>query len=147
MPETGVSVTTQSTLDAGGDPTAPGCDGTQALAGSVAPSWAVGGAPSLRFVQSTEKNVVGFLFADPLRVAPRADGRNNKILWVVKDPRHGDLRITGRHDGMEFSQNEPADSGPGEIYPSIVDAPEPGCWHLTLEWSNSVATVNLLFLP
>jgi hypothetical protein len=126
----------------------PGCDGTPVSPGSEAPSWAVGGAPSLRFVQSTEGNVVGFLFADPLRAAPRADGQNNKILWVVKEPRNGDdLRITGRNGGSQFTATKKADSSPGEIYPSIVDAPSPGCWHLTLGWSQSVAHVNVRYLP
>jgi hypothetical protein len=127
---------------------APGCDGTPVSPGSEAPSWAVGGASFLRFVQSNEGNVVGFLFADPLRAAPRADGLNNKILWVVKEPRNGDdLRITGRNGGSQFTATSKADSYPGEIYPSSVDAPSAGCWHLTLEWSQNVANVNLRYLP
>ena len=127
---------------------APGCDGTATRPGSEAPSWAVGGAPALRFVESAEGNVVGFLFADPLRSAPRSDAQNNKILWVVKDPRDGkSLRVTGRNGTGQFSAVKDANSFPGQIYPMTVDAPSPGCWHLTLDWSQHTATVNLLYLP
>jgi hypothetical protein len=126
----------------------PGCDGTPVSPGSEAPSWAVGGAPFLRFVQSAEGNAVGFLFADPLRAAPRTDDHNNKILWVVREPRNGyDLHITGRNGNSQFTFTKKADSFPGEIYPSFVDAPSAGCWHLTLEWAQSVAHVNLRYLP
>jgi len=40
-----------------------------------------------------------------------------------------------------------ADSGPGEIYPSGVTVPSPGCWHVTLTWhgGDQRAEVDLLF--
>jgi hypothetical protein len=38
------------------------------------------------------------------------------------------------------SLDQPANSSPGEIYPSILDAPTAGCWHVTAEWNNNRAT-------
>jgi hypothetical protein len=38
-----------------------------------------------------------------------------------------------------------ANSGPGEIYPSIVDVPQAGCWHFDLSWSGHKASVELLY--
>jgi len=42
-----------------------------------------------------------------------------------------------------FFSSQPANSGPGEIYPSIVDVPQPGCWRFDLSWSGHRATVYL----
>jgi hypothetical protein len=39
----------------------------------------------------------------------------------------------------------PADSGPGEIYPSTVDVPQPGCWHFDLVWAGHHAAVELVY--
>ena len=38
---------------------------------------------------------------------------------------------------------EPANSGPGEIYPSFVDVPLPGCWTFTLRWHGHTDTIDL----
>ena len=125
-----------------------GCGSTLVAAGEQTPPWAEVGASFLRFVTSDEGNAVGFLFADPLRAAPRDDGKNNKVLWVVREPRNGsDLTIKGTLNGEVVTSSEAANSGPGEIYPSIVDAPKPGCWHFTLRWGDNVANLDLLFEP
>ena len=51
------------------------------------PDWAAdAGLPPGRFVLSEEGNVLGYLFVDPFRVAPRDDGMSNKVLWVVREP-------------------------------------------------------------
>lgn len=75
----------------------------------------------------------------------------NKILWVVKLPREGQpLTITATpldHNGGMVTVNEPANSGPGEIYPSIVDVPTPGCWQLNLQWAGNHDTIELLYQP
>jgi hypothetical protein len=39
----------------------------------------------------------------------------------------------------------PADSRPGEIYPSIVDVPAAGCWTVVAEWSGHRATLELAY--
>jgi hypothetical protein len=38
---------------------------------------------------------------------------------------------------------QPANSTPGEIYPTIVDVPEPGCWHLDLVWAGHQTSIEL----
>ncbi len=90
------------------------------------------------YAVSREGNVVAVLFGYPLRAGQRQDGRNNKILWDMRDPRDGKpLHLTARPlaGGSATSLTFPAGAHPGEIYPSIVDVPTPGCWYLTLEWN------------
>lgn len=86
------------------------------------------------------------LFGYPLRAGHRQDGRNNKILWEMRDSRDGKpLHLAARSpaSGAAVNLTREADSGPGEIYPSIVDVPTPGCWHMTLEWNGHTATIDL----
>ena len=42
---------------------------------------------------------------------------------------------------------QPANSGPGEIYPSIVEVPFAGCWHVELAWGPNMDAVDLTCLP
>lgn len=88
----------------------------------------------------------GFLFAHPLK-GGRAANPNNKILWVVGVPRAGnDLEVEVSQTGTAGeSLAFPADSGPGDIYPSIVDVPNPGCWHFLLSWGPNKATADLIY--
>jgi hypothetical protein len=87
-----------------------------------------------------------FLFAGPLR-AGHPDNPANKILWIVRFPRRGHtLKITARlstnpQDVVHIQR--PADSSPGEIYPSYVDLPKPGCWRLSLAWGPHRATIDV----
>ena len=90
----------------------------------------------------------GFLFGYPL-TASRRQGPANKILWVVGMPRNGSaLEITGhlinvRTPAVHVTQ--PADSSPGEIYPSIVDVPNAGCWHFDLMWDGHKTSIDLKY--
>jgi len=123
------------------------CGSTAIRPGSTLPVWARAG-PALPYVITTEGNAVGILFADPLRKAPRSDGMNNKVLWVVREPRDGGvLRLDGRLGAQAVHVERPADSEPGEIYPSAIDAPVAGCWHFTLRWGSNTGHVDLLFQP
>jgi hypothetical protein len=74
----------------------------------------------------------------------------NKILWIVREPRDGQpLTLTLRRTdgtGEAVIHREPADSSPGEIYPSIVDVPSAGCWIVTAEWSGHRATLELAWV-
>lgn len=116
--------------------------------GDEAPDWADAGPSFARVVIAEEGNLVGFLFADPLRVAPRSDRMNNKILWVVREPRNGQpLSIDGSLDGDVVISTAPGNASPGEIYPSTVNVPKPGCWHFTLRWGDNAANLDLLFEP
>jgi hypothetical protein len=91
-------------------------------------------------------DVAAYLFGYPLRAGHPQD-RANKILWVVRLPRDGsDLTISGHPLGApapRVTQHEPPDSSPGEIYPSIVDVPVPGCWRFALDWHGHEDTVEL----
>ena len=90
----------------------------------------------------------GFLFAYPLR-AGSVSNPNNKILWVVGLPRDGNpLRVQGHPlaaSSPTIDETFPANSSPGEIYPSIVDVPTAGCWHFDLSWGKNRTSVDLVY--
>lgn len=91
-----------------------------------------------------------FFFAPKLRAGDPSNPAN-KILWVVRFPRDGNpLEITarlGRNPAKVVRISRPADSSPGEIYPSYVDLPTPGCWHLELAWGPHRAKVDVRVVP
>jgi hypothetical protein len=115
-----------------------------------APAWTHTANPptGIPFVVADQGNVAGFVFADPLTADNHRD-RSNKVLWVVRTPRAGEpLKITGNRVGVSrpaVRVSVPASSGPGEIYPSIVDVPTPGCWNFTLRWHNARASLTLRY--
>ena len=131
---------------------APVCGSTVVVQGST-PKWLddAGGHnnPSgLPYVIARPELAAGFLFAQPLRIG-HPDNPANKILWVVRTPRTGPLTIDGHPLGAAtptIHEVLPANSGPGEIYPSYVDAPTAGCWQFDLQWANSHAQVELNFV-
>lgn len=88
----------------------------------------------------------GFLFGYPLRSGTPSNP-SNKILWVVDRPREGNqLAVSGHpRDAATPTTHAtfPADSGPGEIYPSEVDVPSAGCWHFDLTWGANHTSVDL----
>ena len=93
--------------------------------------------------------MAGFLFGYPLMAGnpqPYAD----KVLWVVASPRDGmPLRLTGHPldaAAPVVSSTWPADSSPGEIYPSEIEVPSPGCWQFTLSWNGHTDTVDLWYV-
>jgi hypothetical protein len=87
-----------------------------------------------------------FFFASRLR-AGHPENPSNKVLWVVRLPRNGHpLQITarlGRDPSRVVHSLWSAGSSPGEIYPSAVDLPAPGCWHLALAWGAHRAGVDV----
>jgi hypothetical protein len=115
---------------------------------SDAPPWTSAANPPTDIPHhlSRQGNIAAFVFGYPLQ-ARRHDGRANKILWVVREPRNAQpLRISGHrvHTRQRIQPVAiPADSAPGEIYPSVVDAPTPGCWSFTLTWNGHRATIKL----
>jgi hypothetical protein len=127
-----------------------GCGATSVYQG-VQPAWLVeAGAhnnPSgVPYALAVPQDAAGFIFGYPLRAGYPANPAN-KILWVVRFPRNeSPLAVTGQLSGaFEPSVHESfsADSGPGEIYPSIVNVPQPGCWRFDLAWSGHHAAVYL----
>jgi hypothetical protein len=95
-------------------------------------------------------SAAAFFFAPRLR-AGRPQNPYNKVLWVVRFPRNGNsLEITARLAGDSTKvvrTSFPADSEPGEIYPSEVDLPRAGCWRLQLEWGSHRATIDVQVHP
>ncbi len=135
--------------------TTPGSNGAQACDAPLsrardAPAWTRSANPptDVPHLLSRQGNVAAFVFGQPL-VAHRSDGRTNKILWVVREPRNGrPLRITGRraHTRERITPVVlAAGSEPGEIYPSVVDVPTPGCWVFALTWREHRATIGLMY--
>jgi hypothetical protein len=94
------------------------------------------GEPDLPYVLARRGIAMGYIFKAPLVAVPRTG--KNKIPWYVRQPRDGSpLRITGHPAGAdhpEVTRQFPADSSPGEIYPTGVEVPHLGCRVFTLTW-------------
>jgi hypothetical protein len=130
-----------------------GCGGTSILTGPP-PGWNAQPAgfsqqpPSLPYVVGGSDSVMGYLWARPL-YAPESPTHSNKVLQYVRYPRYGTpLRVTGhlRADPRRtMSAAFRADSSPGEIYPSDITVPKPGCWSFTLRWNHHVDHLSLSF--
>jgi hypothetical protein len=123
---------------------------TGAPPGWTAAAWA-DSSPGFRIPYSLASGgaAAAFWFAPRLR-AGHPDNPANKVLWIVRFPRNGHpLEITARRAGNArvVRLSEPADSSPGEIYPSYVDLPTPGCWRLQLAWGAHRATINVQVHP
>ncbi len=118
---------------------------------ATAPAWSLTANPpqGVPHLASSDGSVLAYLFADPL-VAGSPTDKQNKILWIVRKPRDGQpLKIAATLPGTNEKPvhlSSPADSGPGEIYPSYVNVPEPGCWHLALEWTGHRSAINLAYV-
>jgi hypothetical protein len=117
----------------------------------TAAAWA-DSSPGFRLPYSLASGdaAAAFWFAPRLR-AGHPDNPSNKILWIVRSPRDGhSLEITARLAG-DPSQvvriSRPPDSEPGEIYPSEVDLPTPGCWKLQLAWGTHRASIDVRVHP
>ncbi|MDG4858992.1 hypothetical protein P8605_12640 [Streptomyces sp. T-3] len=109
-----------------------------------------GGPGKLPYVLGTRDAAMGYVWAKPLRAGGGADS-GNKILWFVRHPRMGDPLTVRAHprdaERPVVTSTESADSGPGEIYPSGIDVPHPGCWTLELSWGVHRDEVDLEFAP
>jgi hypothetical protein len=111
-------------------------------------SWTRSASVPSELSQATSNGhlVSAFLFGYPLRSGhPTNPGA--KILWVMRRPRNGsDLTVAGRPLGKwapQVTVTEPPGSAPGEVYPTIVDVPSPGCWQFTLSWNGNHDTIDL----
>lgn len=110
----------------------------------VLPSWAREGfsesEPTAPHVLSSQGDFAAILFGT-LNAPPRA-GRNNKILWVSRVGGEGPLLVDAVRAGTTTHVRREVAGGPR---PSIVDLPEPGCWHLTLRWGDHQDTIDLTY--
>lgn len=104
------------------------------------------GPPPWPHALSERGNVVAIVFGNPLRAGEPAD-HTNKILWIMRLPRLGSpltIEATPWHAATPLIRRSwPADSSPGEIYPSYVNVPTAGCWHLTLRWAGHTDGIDL----
>ena len=134
-------------IPAGASVVAESCGSTPILKGGL-PTWLdEAGAPDVPYVLTVPQRAAGFLFVQPLR-SGHPENPANKILWVVDDQDASQLQITAHPAGMTqptVSQSQPRAS-PGAIFPSIVDVPQPGCWHFDLSWSGRAVSVDLLYV-
>jgi hypothetical protein len=155
-PATGAPVPQPPPLPANaGSPPVPGAAyvaggcGPRPLLAGTAPRWtASANPPAIRYALGRHQQVAGFLFGYPLR-AGHPVIQSDKILWVVRSPRLGSpLRLTGHPlnaPSPVVRSSWSAGSSPGEIYPSQVEVPSPGCWQFTLSWRGHTDTVDLWY--
>lgn len=105
--------------------------------------------PPIVHAVSAKGEVAGFLFSYPL-MAGNPVPYSDKILWVVRLPRDGQpLTVTGHPLGAPrpaVSTVWAADSQPGEIYPSEIQVPRPGCWTFTVAWNGHSDTLDLPYV-
>ncbi|WP_250038299.1 hypothetical protein [Paractinoplanes maris] len=110
------------------------------------PEWARAGfsgdGAGVPHVLGANGDLLAVVFGSPLS-SPPSPGRNNKILWVSRQPVDGDpLVITAKLDGTGDQAEQQIAGGPG---PSIVDLPRPGCWRLDLTWSGFTDSMDLVY--
>ena len=127
------------------------CGSTSVRSNGRLPAWTMSAHPpsGVPYALSTQGNVAAILFGNPLR-SGHPTGHSNKILWIVREPRNGQpLHVTAHplHLGSpSLRVVDVADSSPGEIYPSVLDVPTRGCWHLMLQWGGNRASLDLRYL-
>lgn len=149
------SATTSGPEPSGSGVASTGCGDTVVHRGDV-PAWLVAagggsrspsGAPTyLPYVIAQPQIAGAYLFGFPLR-AGHPENPTNKILWAMRLPRNGSSLVVSASPlgaaSPTVSITLPDDSGPGEIYPSIIDVPFAGCWRLGLSWMGHHAELDL----
>ena len=127
-----------------------GCAQTPILQGGLPSSLVAAtgnNAPNTPYVIAHPATAAGFVFGYPLHMPNSGLTYANKILWVVGTPRlQTDLVVDGHPVGSTtptVHYVQPANSGPGEIYPSAIDVPAPGCWQFTLRWAAQQTEIEL----
>jgi hypothetical protein len=72
--------------------------------------------------------------------AGHPENPSNKILWVARYTNNSYLTITADPRGASGPNvtYEALPASPGNIYPSTIDVPQPGCWHLDLAYESIV---------
>jgi len=128
---------------------AGGC-GPRPLLSGARPAWTASARPPpLIYVLGRHEQVAGFLFGFPL-MAGHPEPFSDKILWVVRSDRHGaPIRLTGHPLNAAtpvVRSSWSAGSSPGNIYPSDIEVPAPGCWRFTLAWYRHTDTVDLWYV-
>jgi hypothetical protein len=119
----------------------------------VLPVWMRGGfgpSPRTTYALGRRGAIGAVLWGARTFDSPPARHRSNKILWV---PRHLSKTVAPLWIKLQMMEGTHAvgapvrrviPTGPG---PSLVDAPSPGCWRLTLTWSGRRDTLDLAYVP
>jgi hypothetical protein len=101
---------------------------------------------SIPYALASGDAAAAFFFSHPLRPG-RSTTEANKILWVVRYPRNGQpLTVSAAQPGAGMRPVRAqwsANAEPGEIYPSALAVPRPGCWRLTLAWAGHRAAIDV----
>ncbi|WP_093614813.1 hypothetical protein [Streptomyces indicus] len=112
-----------------------------------------GGTADMPYVVGDRDQIMGFLWEHPMTpkaAALKNGGDGNKVLWFVRSAREGKpLTIRANPHGAQrpvLDLSFPANSGPGEIYPSDIGVPRPGCWTFELSWGAHRDEVDLNFI-
>jgi hypothetical protein len=110
------------------------------------PAWAAHSNPPAAITPhatATGDSAAAFIFGYPLRAGnPR--GKRNKILWLLRQPGTGLIvRATPLHATTPAITVKLTDDAGFETYPSYVNVPRAGCWHLTLRWAGHTASIDL----
>jgi hypothetical protein len=126
--------------------TAPGASCVGPVPSRVLPGWARTGfsdrRPRMPYVMGDRGAIAAILFAQPLN-SPPSHEYNNKILWVSHVATDGSsLRITATLRDGSATATRVVEGGTG---PSIIDLPQPGCWHLALQWGDHSDTLDLAY--
>jgi hypothetical protein len=124
----------------------PGCGSDDACRSDVRegvlPEWARAGftaaEPRMPHAVGESGRIAAVVFGHPLQ-APPDERRQNKILWVAREPLRGpaELRITAE-------QGDRTESRTVDLGPSVVDLPA-GCWELTLSWDDREDSLSLVY--
>ena len=147
---------TRTTVVQGAGPAvvAGGCGVTKLYRGR-APAWTAPafsdsspGPPPWPHALSARGTVVAIVFGYPLR-AGNPTNPANKILWIMRLARRGSpltIEASPLHANAPLIRHAwPADSSPGEIYPSYVNVPTAGCWRITLRWARHTDWIDLRY--
>ena len=97
------------------------------------------------YATAAHATAAAFIFGYPLR-AGHPTNPANKILWILRLPGSGLVIHATPVQAMTpiVTVTLPASSGP-QIYPSYVDVPRAGCWHLELRWGGHSDSLNLAY--
>lgn len=149
MPPTGLSKTPSAEPSPTDFPAEVSCGETIIRPGPFAGSppalsrnpWAIG-SPSSAGVTAYFWGTAPFLAA-----GQRPGGMSNKILWAIDNPTGRPLRVVATPIGKAAPRVEltidPA-LQPAGNYPSTIDLPLAGCWHLEIHGAREVASIDVL---
>jgi hypothetical protein len=133
-------------------PVRGGCGSTQVFAGP-GPDADLGLADNpWAPATPTDAGIVAYFWYPPPGVvfASRSSNDAPKILWISHGEQPGDLHIKAHPVGATSpiaTFDVPPASSPAGNYPSGIELPSAGCWHLDLAIGSTQAAIDLLVAP